>query len=68
MRFWFRCPGCRGLGTIDEDQASGRVPILCKGCGWHRSGLVSPLIPVSDGARGKHTAEFRFEAGGILVR
>lgn len=31
---WFRCPDCKGLGTIDRDQYEGKVSVVCE-CGWH---------------------------------
>lgn len=33
----FRCPGCKGTGTIDRDQFYGRVSILCEHCGYHET-------------------------------
>ena len=36
---WFRCPGCKGLGRIDQEQADSKVSIICTQCGWH--GYVS---------------------------
>lgn len=45
--YWFRCPKCGLLGTIDEDQAHGRVSIQCVtlDCDFHETGTVSLLIP-----------------------
>lgn len=35
---WFRC--AKGhLGRIDQEQADGKVSIICTECGWH--GYVS---------------------------
>lgn len=42
--FWFTCPGCKKMKTVDEDQAEGRVSIQCD-CGFHETGKVRPLIP-----------------------
>lgn len=36
----FCCPGCRGVGTIDKDQAQGHVSILCKQCGFHETKVL----------------------------
>lgn len=30
-----RCSNCGALGRIDEDQAEGRVSIICSECGYH---------------------------------
>lgn len=30
----FRCPSCRGVGEIDNEQHAGDVSIQCP-CGWH---------------------------------
>lgn len=61
-RYWFRCPSCRELYTIDEDQAQGRVSILCPGtlCGFSIAGRVSPLMPAEE-PQGVHTRRFRVE-------
>ncbi len=32
---WFRCPGCKGLGKIDDDQFNGRQSIDCTHCPYH---------------------------------
>lgn len=32
---WFRCPGCKGVGTIDDDQFHGRQSIDCTNCEYH---------------------------------
>lgn len=32
----FRCPECKGVGEIDEDQFYGRVSIQCE-CGYHET-------------------------------
>ncbi len=45
--YWFTCPDCKQMGTIDQDQAEGRVSIQCMtdGCNYHETGMVRPLIP-----------------------
>lgn len=58
--YWFRCPECRRLATLDADQANGRVSIVCE-CGWHRTGVVSPLMPSTERVGMKTT--FRFQEG-----
>ena len=30
----FRCPQCRGVGEIDDEQEAGSVSIVCP-CGFH---------------------------------
>lgn len=30
------CPGCGTYGYLDDDQAHGRVSVLCE-CGWHET-------------------------------
>jgi len=30
-----RCPKCKCLGTIDEEQESGKVSLICPTCGHH---------------------------------
>jgi hypothetical protein len=30
----FECPQCKGHGEIDNEQAEGKVSIICE-CGWH---------------------------------
>ena len=37
MSLWEECPKCGSLGKIDEDQATGKVSILCSECGYHYS-------------------------------
>ena len=32
---WFQCPSCGSLGKIDVEQKTGKVSIICAGCGWH---------------------------------
>lgn len=34
MSWWFRCPQCKGVGQIDEEQRQSIVLIVC-GCGFH---------------------------------
>ncbi len=36
-RFWFRCPGCHGMGTVDADQIAGRVSVDCGACSYHET-------------------------------
>ena len=36
-RFWFRCPGCGVMGTIDDDQRCGSVSIDCDACPYHET-------------------------------
>ncbi len=36
-RYWFRCPACRNIGTIDDDQRRGRVSIDCGACHFHET-------------------------------
>lgn len=31
---FFRCPDCKGVGPIDEEQKLGKVSIVCD-CGFH---------------------------------
>ena len=33
----FRCPGCGGWGSIDDDQYNGRVSIQCTECEFHET-------------------------------
>ena len=33
----FRCPGCKGMGDIDDDQFHGRVSIDCTNCEYHET-------------------------------
>ena len=33
----FRCPSCKGTGTIDEEQFHGRVSIICAFCDYHET-------------------------------
>lgn len=33
----FRCPGCKGVGEIDDDQFNGRVSIDCTNCEYHET-------------------------------
>ncbi len=33
----FRCPSCKGVGDIDDDQFHGRVSILCEACVYHET-------------------------------
>lgn len=42
-KYWFQCPECKASGSIDRDQAEGRVSIVCE-CGMHKTGRVKPLI------------------------
>lgn len=32
--YWFRCPNGH-LGRIDDDQAAGKVSIVCDSCDFH---------------------------------
>lgn len=32
--WWFRCPKCKGVGKIDDEQKVGTVSIVCD-CGFH---------------------------------
>lgn len=47
--YWFTCPDCGTLASIDADQAEGRVSIACMtaGCTFHQTGVVRPLIPTT---------------------
>jgi hypothetical protein len=29
------CPGCYIWADLDEDQAEGKVSMICPECGWH---------------------------------
>ncbi len=53
MGYWFTCPNCKQMGSIDEDQAAGRVSIQCPtgGCTFHETGKVRPLIPDTTATR-----------------
>ncbi|KKM24124.1 hypothetical protein LCGC14_1608300 [marine sediment metagenome] len=31
---WYRCPGCKGMGKVDDEQVAGKVSIVCE-CGFH---------------------------------
>ncbi len=44
--YWFTCPGCKGIATIDEDQKQGRVSILCSDCGYHETQAWPDVKPV----------------------
>lgn len=44
LTYWFRCPRCGELGAIDDDQAHGRVSIVCPTCAFHETGEVDRLI------------------------
>ena len=33
----FRCPGCKHVGDIDDDQFHGRVSIDCTNCDYHET-------------------------------
>lgn len=44
MNYWFKCPQCLVIGSINEDQLLGRVSIL-HDCGFHKTGTVKPPIP-----------------------
>lgn len=35
MSYWERCPECKALGKIDEEQFLGKVSIECSECGHH---------------------------------
>ncbi len=49
IHYWFTCPTCRLMGSIDEDQAEGRISIQCitPDCDFHETGVVRPLIPTT---------------------
>ena len=47
---WFRCPECRGMGEIDEEQDLGKVSIVCP-CGWHGYSKESQTITLKDVGR-----------------
>ena len=34
IEYWFKCPDCKGRGTVDLDQYQGKVSIVCE-CGFH---------------------------------
>ncbi len=42
--YWFRCPDCREMGPIDDDQAEGRVSIVCPNCPFHETGKVTAKV------------------------
>ena len=44
---WFRCPECRAMGKIDEEQDLGKVSIVCP-CGWHGYSKESQTITLKD--------------------
>ena len=58
--FWFTCPSCGVMGSIDEDQAEGRVSIQCvtKGCDFHKTGTVRPLILTTEPTKPAHAPSF----------
>lgn len=33
----FRCPGCKQVGDIDDDEFHGRVSIDCTNCEYHET-------------------------------
>ena len=53
VEYWFRCPDCEAWGTIDEDQADGRVSIdhTPDGCTYHKTVRVRPRIPATETIR-----------------
>ncbi len=62
--YWFQCPKCGASGSIDEEQAEGRVSIVCE-CGMHRTGKVRPLI--LDTAPAKRDAMPSFSEDGDVT-
>lgn len=44
---WFRCPDCKAMGKIDEEQDLGKVSIVCP-CGWHGYSKESQTISLRD--------------------
>lgn len=46
QKYWFKCPDCSYLAGVDEDQAQGKVSVLCPMCNFHRTGIISPLVSV----------------------
>lgn len=42
--YWFRCPDCGEMGAIDDDQAEGRVSIVCPSCPFHETGKVTRKV------------------------
>jgi len=46
--YWFCCPKCNAIGSIDEDQLLGRVSILHEECGFHETGFVKPAVPITE--------------------
>ncbi|KKN03817.1 hypothetical protein LCGC14_1103900 [marine sediment metagenome] len=47
MEYWFRCPKCNELGAIDEEQADGKVSIVCPNCDFHKTGEVEAKVPTT---------------------
>jgi DNA-directed RNA polymerase subunit RPC12/RpoP len=47
MTYWFKCPGCEKMAAVDEDQAQARVSIQCAACGFHETGFVRPMVPLT---------------------
>jgi len=50
--YWFVCPQCNIIGSIDDDQANARISIEHTtaegGCGFHQTGTVQLKILVTD--------------------
>ena len=46
VEYWFRCPKCNTLGAIDEEQADGKVSIVCPvpTCDFHETGEVESKV------------------------
>ena len=45
--YWFRCPQCKTLGIVDEEQVNGVTSIQCEQdnkCNFHAKGNVEPKI------------------------
>lgn len=50
MDYWFRCPDCDTIGAIDEEQADGKVSIVCQ-CGFHATGRAERKVPTTFAVR-----------------
>ncbi len=35
--YLFQCPKCKGYGHIDQEQAEGKISIICGFCKYHET-------------------------------